>query len=518
MKYQMRASDADPAVHEVLIYDFIGDWIDGMFGFGVTANSFIKEIAAMPESVKTIRVRVNSPGGDVFSAIAIANVLRDQRVTKGRKVEMFVDGLAASAASLVIMAGDTIQMADNGLVMVHDAWTVKQGNARDLREEAARLDKLRDSAIVPTYQWHVQLSASAILDLMAKETWMNADEAVALGFATEKVTGLRAAASLDLTRPVQLSADPRHAEALAALLALPPKKEEPAPAPAPAEEDAPAPAPAEETPAETPAPAEEAPAEAPVKEPKDLLQDLQDHLKEGIRVVEQLADGSAAADEATIASLMEHLTLAQEAADAMPPLPKPAKKEAPKEEAPKEDAPKEDAPAPAPAEEPKAEATLTVKLDATEAIAQITTAQARVEEQVIPAVLVKTVPATEVLRRCVESKLDLAFAASLYTADLTEEELTLRINTEVSRLGAESTRVAAVRSMFGKYNLEKIGDLVADAGVGVASAGRIVTELKALKESVEVDGTMAPTAGRGPKVLSYRQAYDRVNSPFKKEK
>jgi len=511
--YQMRAKEADATVAEVLIYDFIGDWIDGMFGFGVTAKSFMDELAALPESTKVIRVHVNSPGGDVFSAVAIANALRDQRVSKGRRVEMVVDGLAASAASLIIMAGDSIQMADNGLVMVHDAWTVKQGNAKDLRAEADRLDQLRDAAIVPTYQWHVKLSAPAILELMAKETWMNADEAIALGFATEKVEGLRAAAALDPSQPITLAADPRHAEALAALLALPPKKkEEPKPeeAPAPAEET-PAPAPAEETPApapageETPAPAPEAPAAEPEKKaPADLLDESKEHLKEIKTIAEGLADGSLAPDDKAFEALMEHVTLLEEALDTMPPLPKSIKEE----EAPKPK--KEEAPAeapPAPAEEPKA-----LEIPVTQA-----RAEAPAPEPVLEAEVVPTVAAAEVLRRCVENKLSLAFAAPLSAASLTEEELTLRISSEVSRLAAEATRVDAVRSMFKKANLETLGDLVADAGVGVASAGRIVTELKALKDSVEIDGHLSPTAGQVRKVLSYREAMDRVNNPTKEK-
>lgn len=71
--------------------------------------------------------------------------------------------------------------------------------------------------------------------------------------------------------------------------------------------------------------------------------------------------------------------------------------------------------------------------------------------------------------------------------------------------------------MFKKYNMENVGDIVAEAGVGVAAAGRLMTELKALKESAEIDGSLTLTGGKVHKVLSYRETYDRVNNPLKKE-
>jgi len=139
-------------------------------------------------------VRINSPGGDVFGAINIANALRAQK-EKGRRVETIVDGLAASAATLVMMAGDVVKVADNAIVMVHNPWAVAAGNADDMRKEAEVLDEVRD-AIIATYQWHAELSDKELKKLMDDETWMDADTAVELGFATEKVSGLRASSSI----------------------------------------------------------------------------------------------------------------------------------------------------------------------------------------------------------------------------------------------------------------------------------------------------------------------------------
>ncbi len=236
MKYWYRFLNMDdPEVAEIHIIDFIGDWIDDYFGFGVTAKQFIDELAALPESVQTIRVHINSPGGDVFGAMNIANALRDQRATKDRKVETIVDGLAASAATIVMMAGDPIRISDNALVMIHNPWSITLGDAADLRKDADNLDTIRDT-IVATYQWHVELSDEELIALMDAETWMDADVAVERGFATEKVEGLRAAASIDprVMAKLKLKVPDRYEDRVQAFLAEPdPPAATGAPAPAP---------------------------------------------------------------------------------------------------------------------------------------------------------------------------------------------------------------------------------------------------------------------------------------------
>lgn len=192
-RFQNAANDASTV--DLFINDFIGDWIDDYWGFGVTAKAFLDTLAGLPESTRTIRVHLNSPGGDVFAAVAIANALRDQRLTKGRSVVTIVDGLAASAATLIMMAGDPVQMADNGVVMVHNPWSVGVGNAAQMRKMADDLDVIRNT-IVATYQWHSPLSADDLIELMDAETWMGAEDALTYGLVTEVVTGLRAAAAL----------------------------------------------------------------------------------------------------------------------------------------------------------------------------------------------------------------------------------------------------------------------------------------------------------------------------------
>ncbi|HEV8642163.1 MAG TPA: head maturation protease, ClpP-related [Methylomirabilota bacterium] len=185
-------AQADPAVAELLIYDEIGS---GFWSEGVTAKQFVTDLQALPEAVKTIRVRVNSPGGNVFDAIAIANALRAQSRDKQRVVEMTVEGLAASAATIVTSAGDTIRISDNALMMIHNPIGLVWGPADEMRKTAGVLDQVRD-AIVATYRWVSPLSVEAISELMDQTFWMSAEEAVANGFATEIVQGVKATASL----------------------------------------------------------------------------------------------------------------------------------------------------------------------------------------------------------------------------------------------------------------------------------------------------------------------------------
>ncbi len=232
--YEIKLQADDESAADIHVTDFIGDWIDDYWGFGVTAKGFIDQLSKLPDAVRTIRLHVNSPGGDVFAALNIANALRDQRATKGRTVETVVDGLAASAASLLIMAGDPIRISDNGLVMIHQPWSVALGNAGEMRKMAETLDKLRDT-IVATYRWKSQLSAEELIGLMDAETWMDADEAIARGFADEKIEGLRAAAGIDPRAAARLQVPERYAGRVAALLAPP----EPVAAEPPAAEPAP---------------------------------------------------------------------------------------------------------------------------------------------------------------------------------------------------------------------------------------------------------------------------------------
>jgi ATP-dependent protease ClpP protease subunit len=239
--FEFKAQE-DPAVAEVHIFGLIGGWIDDFWGDAkergiTTAKTFVEALAALPAAVKLIRLRINSPGGDVFTGLTIANTLRAEQ-ERGRKVETVIDGLAASAASVVAMGGGTIRMADNALMMVHAPWTGVAGNARELRAVADQLDTVRD-ALVKTYQWHSGKSEDELLALIDGEdgqgSWLDADEAIAAGLATEKVEGLRAAASIDAGAAKALKVPERFAARVQSFVA-----------PAPAATVAPKPMPAVE--------------------------------------------------------------------------------------------------------------------------------------------------------------------------------------------------------------------------------------------------------------------------------
>ena len=230
--YRFANAAEDPATVDVHIIDFIGDWIDDAFNkmdgvtLGVTARAFVDDLAKLPDAVRTLRVHINSPGGDVQGAVNIANALRDQTMSKGRRVETIVDGMAASAASIVMMAGQSVTVADNAIVMIHNPWTIALGDAGEMRKTAAVLDAVRGQ-IIRSYQWHSSLSAEALGALMDAETWLDADEAIAKGLATDKVAGLAAAGSLDPRALATLQVPARFQARVAALGPTPPAAADP---------------------------------------------------------------------------------------------------------------------------------------------------------------------------------------------------------------------------------------------------------------------------------------------------
>lgn len=204
---QAAADGGDAATADVYIYDVIGDWYDG-----VSSKSLLAAIQALPPAVATLRIHINSPGGDCFEAITIANMLRMHPAAK----DVVIEGLCASAATVIACAGDAIRMADNAMYMVHDPWCLAVGDSGDLRQTADWLDKVR-TAIVATYQWISPKSADELTALMEAETWMDADEALANGFITEKVSGLKVAAALDRTALASLNVPEKFQSRLEAL-------------------------------------------------------------------------------------------------------------------------------------------------------------------------------------------------------------------------------------------------------------------------------------------------------------
>ena len=153
---------------DLFIYDDIGIW-------GVSANEFVKELRDV--DAKTINLRINSPGGSVFDGFAIYNALKKHDA----KVVTHIESLAASIASIIALAGDEIQMADNAFYMIHNPLSGIYGDAEAMRQRAVMLDKITDS-LIKTYTDKTGLAIAEIKQYMDDETWFNAEEAKEAGF------------------------------------------------------------------------------------------------------------------------------------------------------------------------------------------------------------------------------------------------------------------------------------------------------------------------------------------------
>jgi len=171
-----RASVTPAGEFEILIYEDIGyDWWSGG---GITAKN-VREELDRAGAYSKIALRINSPGGDAFEGIAIGNVLK----SAGKPIDVYVDGIAASAASVVAMCGGKITMAHNAMMMIHNAWGVCMGEASDMKKMGDTLEKI-SSSIAQTYADKTGKPLAEITALMDAETWMSAEDCVSMGFAT----------------------------------------------------------------------------------------------------------------------------------------------------------------------------------------------------------------------------------------------------------------------------------------------------------------------------------------------
>lgn len=189
--YSIRAARAAagdaPKSAEVYIFGDIGEsWWDET----VTAKQFVKDFAAI--DADTITVRINSFGGSVTDGIAIYNAVKRHRAT----VTVSIEAAAYSIASLIAMAGDTVEMADNALLMVHAPWGYAVGNSADMRDMADTLDKYAQ-AMASSYVAKTGMSTDEILALLTdgEDHWYTAEEALAAGFVDAVAAALPIAAS-----------------------------------------------------------------------------------------------------------------------------------------------------------------------------------------------------------------------------------------------------------------------------------------------------------------------------------
>lgn len=192
---------------EIFIYETIGD---GWLG-GISAKSFAKDLRALGK-VDEIDVFISSDGGSVFDGVSIYNQLKRHSA----RVITNIDGIAASIASVIAMAGDEVYMAANAQMMIHKAWTVTGGNADELRKQADILDKIDEETIVATYVERSGMDTAEVLNMLSDETWMSADDAKEYGFIDDITAEVKMAAYYDLSRFKKVP--PQLAEAMQAML------------------------------------------------------------------------------------------------------------------------------------------------------------------------------------------------------------------------------------------------------------------------------------------------------------
>tara|TARA_R110002153_G_scaffold45240_1_gene127604 strand:+ start:663 stop:1397 length:735 start_codon:yes stop_codon:yes gene_type:complete len=172
---------------DVFIYDVVGDsWT------GNDALTVVKDINAL--DVENINLRINSPGGSVFDGMAIFNALLNHKA----KVTTHIDGVAASIASVIALAGDDIVMSENAMFMIHNPWTLTAGSSAELRKEADVLDQVKET-ILNTYASRTGGERDDLSVAMDEETWYTASEALKAGFITKVDKASKIAACADET-------------------------------------------------------------------------------------------------------------------------------------------------------------------------------------------------------------------------------------------------------------------------------------------------------------------------------
>lgn len=155
-------------------------------------------------SVRNVTVHINSPGGDVMAGAEIYSALREHSLNGRGTVTVIVTGLAASAASVVAMAGDEILMHPVAYMMIHNPWTFAMGDAKELRKTAKVLDVISEG-LISAYEQRTGKSRDELKRMLENETWMSAGTCVEEGFA-DGIFGADAGAAASLVRPTMMSA------------------------------------------------------------------------------------------------------------------------------------------------------------------------------------------------------------------------------------------------------------------------------------------------------------------------
>ena len=161
--------------------------------FGVSAQSFVDEIKEYEG--KELAIHINSVGGEVFEGMAIYSIIQRRKA----KTTVYIEGIAASIASVIALAADEVIMSENSLLMIHNAWGGTQGDASEMRKQADVLDKITNE-IAEIYVKKTKRPYNEIVEMMAEETWLTAEEAVAMGFVDSISEPIKVAAKYDVSK------------------------------------------------------------------------------------------------------------------------------------------------------------------------------------------------------------------------------------------------------------------------------------------------------------------------------
>ena len=173
-------------VVDVYIFDEIG------MG-GVNAQGFIEEIKSFKDS--PMNLHINCVGGDVFDGMAIFNIIKKRTA----KTTVYIEGIAASMGSVIALAADSVVMAENSLFMIHNAWGGAMGEAKEMKKTANLLDKI-SGEIADIYVKKTKLPYDKVKEMMDEETWLNAEEALELGFIDSISDAIKVAAKYDVSK------------------------------------------------------------------------------------------------------------------------------------------------------------------------------------------------------------------------------------------------------------------------------------------------------------------------------
>ena len=177
---------ASQGIVDVYIFDEIG-------AYGLNAQSFIEEVKAYKK--QPMNIHINCVGGDVFDGMAIYNIIKKRTA----ETTVYIEGIAASMGSVIALAADNVVMAENSLFMIHNAWGGAMGESKELKKTANLLEKISNE-IADIYIKKTKLPYDRVKEMMDEETWLNADEALELGFIDSISDAIKVAAKYDVSK------------------------------------------------------------------------------------------------------------------------------------------------------------------------------------------------------------------------------------------------------------------------------------------------------------------------------